>query len=60
MQVFAYGGGVRAGGTLRGQRYTLGIKSKGTLKGTSKGTPKGTLKETAVKGTLKETVIKEL
>ena len=50
MEEFAYGGGVRAGGTLRGQRYSLGIKSKGSLKGTLKGTlkvtPKRTLKET--------------
>ena len=32
MEEFAYGGGVRAGGTLRGQRYSLGIKSKRNLK----------------------------
>ena len=42
MQMFAYGGGVRAGGTLRGQRYSLGIKSNGTLKGTLKRNLKGT------------------
>ena len=38
MEEFAYSGGVRAGGTLRGQRYALGIKSNYLLiniKGTS-------------------------
>ena len=45
MLEFAYGGGVRAGGTLRGQRYALGFFLTGPLKGTLKGTLKETEKE---------------